>query len=162
MRLLCRTVGPLATSVTGVALTLFAPRAPASAQQVPTAPPSLEACRFQPSAPLAPRGLSECFYQAAGFASRAARHLVSFETGTDANPETAVSFADAAAATSETLANIGGQAGGKSALTRITSVVITQGGAPSASCSDGVLTVTIVPSKGLAGRPSTAQIERAA
>ena len=152
----------LATSATGVALAAFACGAAASAQPVPTAPQALEACRLQPAAaPLGPGGLRDCFYQAAFLASRAARHLVSFETRTDTNPETAASFAAAAAVTSEVLANIAGRPGGKAALARIAEVAIAQADEPSASLSGGVLTIAIVPARGAAGRPSADQIERA-
>jgi hypothetical protein len=162
MRLLSGRAGSLTTSATGAAVALLLAGATAYAQQVPTAPPGLDACRSQPAAAFSPARLSGCFYQAALRTSRAARHLVSFETRTDANPATAASFAEAAAVTSDVLASIAGQPGGITTLARITRVVIAQGPAPSAGLSNGALTVTIDPTQGAAGRPSAGQIYGAA
>ncbi|MFI4933266.1 MAG: DUF4908 domain-containing protein [Caulobacterales bacterium] len=162
MRLVPGAVDLLPKSASGVALALFVASAPASAQQASAAPLAREACPSAAATPLSPLALSECFYQASIRTSRAARHVVSFETRTDANPETAPSFADAVTVTSEALVNVAGRPGGTSALARIHNVVIARGADPSARLSDGVLTVTIVPSRGVAGRPSTGQIERAA
>jgi hypothetical protein len=95
-------------------------------------------------------------------ATHAAQHAVSFETQDNANPETAPSFADAATATSAALVSIADRPGGKSVLARITKVRFAIGAEPSATLADGALTVTIVPSRGIAGRPSIGQIEQAA
>jgi hypothetical protein len=154
-------VRALAIPVASAVLALEVASAAAYAQQFLAAPPALEACRSQPAAGFGPPRLNGCFYQAAVRTSRAARHLVSFETRTDANPATAASFADAAVVTSDALVSIAGQPGGRSTLARITSVAFAQGPAPSASLSEGVLTVTIDPTRGVAGRPSAEQIERA-
>jgi hypothetical protein len=161
MRLLPGAMRSLARSAMGVALAFLVASAAASAQEDPTAPPALEACPSAPTAPLSPQTLFMCFYKASARASRAAQHRVGFETRANANPETAPSFAQAATIASEALINIAGRPGGKSALTRVTGVLVAPGAEPSASLSDGVLTVTIVPTRGVAGRPSIGQIERA-
>ena len=121
---------------------------------------ALDACR---SGSATPRGaLVGCFYRASFLVSRAARHLISFETGIGANPDDAVSFTVAAAVTVDVLVNMAGQPNGEATLARITRVVITNGLAPSANFSSGVLTITVDPTRGVAGRPSAGQIERAA
>jgi hypothetical protein len=158
MRLLRQAGAPAA----GITLGLFVAGAVASAQPETTAAATIEACRAQPAAQLGARGLSRCFYEAAVRVSRAAGHNVAFETGKDAEAETAPLLAEAAEVTSEALTYIAAQPGGKSDLARIGSVVITQSLAPSAGLSNGVLTITIDPTRRVAGRPSARQIERAA
>ena len=107
-------------------------------------------------------GLFTRFYQASVRASRAAQHQVGFETREDAEPATAPYLADAALVASEALADLAAQPAGKSLLAHISDVVIAQGPRPSAALQKGVLTITIVPSQGVAGRPSSRRIERAA
>jgi Domain of unknown function (DUF4908) len=168
MRLLPGVVRSLAKLATAAAFGLVVIDAGASAQQVPTAPSALDrACA--PTELVGPQTLSACLFQASVRASRAARHLVIFETGTSAKaqgpvwtPETAALFADAAKVTSEAVVNIAGRPGGMSALARITDVRVAVGAEPAASLADGVLKITLLPSRGIAGRPSTAQIEQAA
>jgi hypothetical protein len=113
-------------------------------------------------AALSPQGLFNRFYQASIRTSRVAQHQVVFETREDAEPGTAAYLADAAVVASEALVNLAGQPAGKALLARIVDVVIAQGPKPTASLQHGVLTVTIVPAQGVAGRPSSRRIERAA
>ncbi|HTX49760.1 MAG TPA: DUF4908 domain-containing protein [Caulobacteraceae bacterium] len=94
-------------------------------------------------------------------ASRAAQHQVSFETGADAEPATAPLFADAALVTSEAFVDMASRPINKGLLARINGVTITQGSRPNVALAKGVLTVTLVPAAGLAGRPSSRWIERA-
>jgi hypothetical protein len=108
------------------------------------------------------QGLFNRFYQASVRASRAAQHQVAFETREDAEPATAAYLADAAMIASEALVNLGARPAGKALLAHIVDVVIAQGPRPAAALQRGVLTVTIVPSQGVAGRPSSRRIERAA
>jgi hypothetical protein len=155
-------VGALAKFAVGVALAFVTASATASAQEVSPAPALPGACPSKPIAPVDAHTLFSCFYRASIRASHAARHQVVFETLTNANPETASSFLDAVNVTSEAFVDIAGRSGGKSVLDRITEVSFVVGEQPSANLADGVLTITIVPSSGSAGRPSTGQIERAA
>jgi hypothetical protein len=113
-------------------------------------------------APLSPAAVFNRFYQASVRASRAAQHEVSFETREDAEPATSALLADTASVASEALVDIGARPDGKALLSRIGDVVIAQGGRPDAELQKGVLTVTIVPGAGFAGRPSSHRIERAA
>jgi len=112
--------------------------------------------------PLPPAVLFNRFYQASVRTSRAAQHQVGFETREDAEPATAALLADTAMVASEALVSIAGRPGGKTLLARITDVLIAQGDRAGAVLQRGVLTITIVPAKGLAGRPSSRRIEHAA
>lgn len=113
-------------------------------------------------AALSAQGLFTRFYQASVRASRVAQHQVAFETGQDAEPATAAYLADAAMVASEALVDLAARPAGKALLARINDVVISQGVRPGAALQRGVLTVTIVPAQGVAGRPSSRRIERAA
>jgi hypothetical protein len=95
-------------------------------------------------------------------ASRAAQHQVGFETREDAEPATAALLADAAMVTSEAMVGIGARPNGRALLAKVESVVIAQGSRPAAALVKGVLTITIVPARGVAGRPSSHRIEHAA
>jgi hypothetical protein len=112
--------------------------------------------------PLSPAGLFSRFYQASIRASRAAGRQIGFETREDAEPATAAAIADAALVASEALIDMAGTPKGKTLLARLAGVVIAQGGKPTVSMQKGALIVTIVPTQGVFGRPSSRLIERAA
>ena len=160
MRLPPGAVRALCKSAAGVALALFVASVAASAQDSSPAPAAFDPCPSNPVAPVSPHTLTVCFYRAAMRASRAARHIVEFETGTDTTSATAASFADAATATSEALVGIAGRPGGMSALDRITDVKVAVGVKPEASLADGVLKITTVPSRGKAGPPHPVKSRR--
>jgi len=120
-----------------------------------------DACVAQPGEPLRPIALNTCFYRSAVRASRAAGHNVGFETRTDASPETAAAYAAAALAAAQAIVDIADGPGGKSALAQVTGVAVDQGPAPAVRLSGGVLTVTIAPFRGDAGRPSVFEIAQA-
>ena len=103
-------------------------------------------------APLSPAVLFTRFYQASIRATRAAQHQVGFETREDADPGSASVLADAAMVASEALVDLSARPNGKTLLARVEDVVIAQGHKPSANLQKGVLTVTIVPAQGVAGR----------
>ncbi len=111
---------------------------------------------------LSPQALFRSFYQASLRTSRAAGHQIGFETKQDADAATAAYLADAATVASEALADIASRPGGKASLGHVTDVVVAQGSKPGAALQKGVLTVTIVSSQGVFGRPSSRRIERAA
>ena len=103
--------------------------------------------------------LFQRFYQASVRTSRAAQHQVGFETREDAEPATASLLADTAMVASEALVEPCRQAGqtARRWWPGIMDVVIAEGDKPTAVfCKKGVLTVTVVPTQGLAGRPSCA------
>ncbi len=144
--------------VAGAALALLVSGAAASAQ--PTAPVAQATDSCLP-ATAAVSAFSVCFYKASVRASRAARHLVVFETGRDTDRETALAYAVAAVEASDAVVDLASRPAGKSALSRVADVTVTTGDAPSARLSHRVLTVTIVPAMGATGVPSALQIEQA-
>jgi Domain of unknown function (DUF4908) len=150
------------TAVTaGAASALFVAAGNASAQPAAQARVFLAACPSSPTAQLAPGALSGCFYQASVRASRAARHEVMFETRTNADVETASAYADAATTSGDAIWELANRPAGQSVLTHVTRVTVAAGDEPSAELVDGALIITIVPARGVAGRPSAIQIEQA-
>ena len=138
-------------------MTVFTPKRPdGSAAAFESASPPLRI----PS--LSPAGLFRIFYLATLRASRAAGHQIAFETLQDADPVSAAPVADAATVASEALVGIASLPGGKAGLGHVTDVVVAQGPKPGAALQKGVLTVTIVSSQGVFGRPSSRRIEKAA
>ena len=138
-------------------MTVFTPKRPdGSAAAFDGASPPLHV----PS--LSPQALFRTFYQASLRTSRAAGHQIGFETKQDADATTAAYLADAATVASEALVGIASLPGGKAGLGHVTDVVVAQGPKPGAALQKGVLTVTIVSSQGVFGRPSSRRIEKAA
>jgi hypothetical protein len=111
---------------------------------------------------LSPEGLENRFLDASTRASRAAQHQIEFETGKDAEAETASAFADAATVAGYALVEMAARPENRAAMATIADVVITQGARPAVALRKGVLTVTINPRQGLSGRPSSRLIEHAA
>lgn len=109
---------------------------------------------------LSPQALFRTFYQASLRTSRAAGRQIGFETREDADATTAAYLADAASVASEALLDIASRPGGKAGLSHLTDVVVAQGPKPGATLQKGVLTITIVTSQGVFGRPSSRRIER--
>ncbi len=121
-----------------------------------------EACAATATETHSLNALFRCFYKATLLVSRAAQHQVAFETRDSPDRNSASSFGDAVESTGKALLNVGARAGGQAALARIDTVAFAIGRGPSASLSGGMLTITIVPSIGSAGRPSAEEIEQAA
>jgi hypothetical protein len=138
-------------------MTVFTPKRPdGSAAAFDGASPPLRV----PS--LSPQALFRTFYQASLRTSHAAGHQIGFETRQDADPTTAAYLADAAIVASEALGDIAAAPGGKAGLGHVTDVVVAQGVKAGAALQKGVLTITIVSSQGVFGRPSSRRIEKAA
>ena len=110
--------------------------------------------------PLGPVGLFNRLYQASVRASRAAQHSIGFEA-----PEADVTsdglIADAAAVASAAMVSLSGKNGGKSLIARLGRIIFSQGAKPTANLRGGILIITVVPSQGLAGRPSSGRILQA-
>ena len=160
MRQRLRPSGVFTKVIAGAALALFVGRAAATAQPTSTLAsafgcPPAAATRFGVC------DLSASLYQASVRASRAARHEVMFETGTNADPETASAYADAATRSGDAIWYLASRPAGKAALAHLTRVTVAAGAEPSAELVDGALIVTIVPARGAAGRPSATEIEQA-
>jgi len=94
--------------------------------------------------------------------SRVTQHQIGFAAGKDPNPNASALMADTAMVVSQALIDMAGRSENKGIVTRIMDVMIVVGPRPAVSLSKGVLTVTITPSQGVAGRPSSRWIERAA
>jgi hypothetical protein len=138
-------------------MTVFTPKRPdGSAAAFDGASPPLHV----PS--LSPQALFRAFYQASLRTSRAAGHQIGFETREDADAGTSAYLADAATVASEALVDIAALPGGKASLGHVNDVVVAQGPKPGAMLQKGVLTVTIVTSQGVFGRPSSRRIEKVA
>ncbi|WP_374574140.1 DUF4908 domain-containing protein [Phenylobacterium sp.] len=105
---------------------------------------------------LGPQALVERMAQASARASRAARRLIPFEA--EATPTSAPLIADAATVTAEAVVRMSRRADGRTLLARIVKVRLVEGKKPEAVLSKGVMRITIVPSDGLAGRPSSDRI----
>ncbi|HEY5072689.1 MAG TPA: DUF4908 domain-containing protein [Caulobacteraceae bacterium] len=108
-------------------------------------------------APLGPVGLYERLFQASVRSSRVAQHLVGFDA-LDANVGSDGLIADAALVAVGAMVSLAARPGGRSALARVGKVAFVEGGKPEVSMRAGVLMITVAPSRGLAGRPSSERI----
>ena len=104
-----------------------------------------------------PTGLYHILLQASAKASRAARHLVGFEAP-EADPTSDGLIADAAVVASEAMVTLSGDNGGRSILNRVARVEILRGSQPGASLRGTVVAITVAPTLGVAGRPSSQRI----
>jgi len=93
--------------------------------------------------------------------SRVTQHQIGFAAGKDPNPYASALMADTAMVVSQALIDMAGRPANKGIVTRIMDVMIVVGPHPAVTLAKGVLTVTITPSQGVAGRPSSRWIERA-
>ncbi len=110
--------------------------------------------------PLGPLGLFNRLYQASLKASRAARHAIGFEAP-DADAGSDGLIADAAVVTGGAMASLSAKSGGRALMARLDRVVFAEGAQPAANLHGGILAITVVPSQGIAGRPSSGRILRA-
>ena len=134
-------------------MTLFTAEQPAGAAAALTG----KASSIQPPAIISVNALFQRLVQASARASRAAQHRVGFETVQDATPETSVLVADAATVTAEAFERLA-RNGERALLDHIGRVLLAEGQKPGASLKNGALTVTYVPGRGVAGRPSSERI----
>ena len=114
-----------------------------------------EAPPIRPPPILSPAALLQHMAQASARASRAMQRLVVFDAP-DVTPESAFLVADAAGVTAEAIASLDKKTRESLKLNR---VVFEPGRAPSARLNDGVLQITVAPTKGVAGRPSSRLID---
>jgi hypothetical protein len=108
---------------------------------------------------LAPQQLLERLAQASARASRAARRLIPFDA--QATPTSSALVADAAMVASEAVVRMA-RGGAHAALDRLQKVQLVEGRKPNAELNHGVMEITVVPARGLAGRPSSDRIAAAA
>ena len=114
-----------------------------------------EAPPIRPPAILSPTALFQRLAQASAHASHVMQRLMEFDAP-DVTPESAYLIADAAAVTAEAIAGLDRKTREGLKLTR---VVFVAGHAPAAKFTDGVLQITVAPSRGVAGRPSSRRID---
>ena len=110
-------------------------------------------------APLGPQALLERLGQASLRASRAARHVILFDA--EANPNSSAVIADAALVASVAVTRLAERPQGRSRLASLKRVFLEEGKRVAAVAQRGALKITVVPSLGLAGRPSSGRIAAA-
>jgi hypothetical protein len=106
--------------------------------------------------PLTPQALVERLLQASVRASRAARHGVLFDA--EATPGSSAVIADAALVTSLAVVRLSEKQEGRSVLARLRRVLLMEGRKSSARFEQGTMLITVAPTLGLAGRPSSDRI----
>jgi hypothetical protein len=107
--------------------------------------------------PMSAGALLQRLAQASIRASRAARHLIVFDAQ-EVTPGSEAVFADAAFVASQGLVRLSIRRDGEAVLVRIGRVLFAPGAKGSVTLSHGVLQITVNPSQGLAGRPSSARV----
>ena len=90
-------------------------------------------------------------------ASRAARKLIVFDAQ-EVTPGSEAVIADAAFVASQAFVRLAGRPGGEGILARFERVLFKPGSKNTVSAGKGVLNITVNPSQGVAGRPSSARI----
>lgn len=127
----------------------------------PTGTPAAFSTPAQPlkARPMSASALLQRLAQASARASRAVGALVTFEAP-DVSPGAEPVFADAAALAAEGVVRTAGQRRGRFALSRLRRVRLVQGAAPTVAFARDTLQVTVAPSQGLAGRPSSSRTEQ--
>lgn len=110
--------------------------------------------------PMSPQAVFERLAQASLRSSRAARRSMLFEA--EATPASSALIADAATVTSLAIIRLAQRKDGRSLLGQFSRVRFEEGKKASASLQDGILRIVVSPAQGLAGRPSSDRIIKAA
>jgi hypothetical protein len=110
--------------------------------------------------PLGPAKLWRWLYADSVQTTRAAQHLVGFYAP-DADASSDGLIADAASIALDAVVSLSARAGGRALLARLNKVAIIPGAKPGVAVQRGVLAITIVPTEGFAGRPSSEWVLRA-
>jgi len=135
-------------------MTVFTPSVPEG-----SAVSLLGPCPALRLSPLGPVKLYQRLYVASVRSSRAAQHLVGFYApDADANSDGLI--AEAAGLAVEAMVTLSTRPGGKALLARINKIAFAPGAKPGIVYHGGVVTITIVPPEGIAGRPSSERIMR--
>ncbi len=108
-------------------------------------------------APLSATALVVRLYQASARASHAARRLIPFDAQ-EVTPGAEAVFADAAAVSAEAVVRLSHRRDGKKMVARFNRVLFLPGRSADVQMANGAINVTVAPSQGLAGRPSSARI----
>ncbi len=107
--------------------------------------------------PLGPMVLYQRLLQASARSSHAAQHDIEFDAP-DADPTSDSLIADAAAAVVEALISLSERPGGRAILRRLGSVAIQPTGKSAVVLRGRVITISVNPAQGYAGRPSSDRI----
>ncbi|WP_293355852.1 DUF4908 domain-containing protein [Phenylobacterium sp.] len=110
--------------------------------------------------PLSPQAVFERLAQASLRASRAARRPMLFEA--EATPASSALIADAAVVTSVAIIRLSQRKDGRALLGQISRVRFQEGKKAQATLKNGVLSIVVAPSQGLAGRPSSDRLIKVA
>ena len=108
---------------------------------------------------MSPQALADRMLQASFRSGRAARHAIAFQA--EASPASAALMGDAAVVVTLALFRLAEQAGGRP-VGRFSLVLFEEGKKPAAMLKDNVLRIVVSPAQGLAGRPSSKRIIKAA
>lgn len=110
-------------------------------------------------APLGPQALLERLGQASLRASRAAKHVILFDA--EATPTSSAVIADAAVVASVAVIRLSEHPQGRNRLSRLKRVFLEEGRRVTAQVQSGTLKITVMPTLGMAGRPSSGRIAAA-
>lgn len=110
-------------------------------------------------APLGPQALLERLGQASLRASRAAKHVILFDA--EASPASSALIADAALVASVAVTQLAERPHTRYRLDDLKRVYLEQGKRVTATLERGTLKITVTPSLGVAGRPSSGRISAA-
>ena len=108
-----------------------------------------------------PGPLLQRLVQASARASRAAQHLITFEAP-NVTPQSSPMFSDAFAVASDAVVRLGRRADARAFLARLDKVLFVMGEKADVAVNGAVMTVTLAPAKGFAGRPSSDRMIKAA
>jgi hypothetical protein len=112
--------------------------------------------------PFLPNGLMlQRSAQASERCSRAAQHLVTVDA-INMTPATSPLFLDAMTIATDAVVNLGRRKDARAFLSKLDRVLFITGAKPDVGFAGSVLTVTLTPGKGFAGRPSSNRIMKAA
>lgn len=110
--------------------------------------------------PMSPQAVFDRLAQASLRASRAARRPMLFEA--EATPASSALIADAAVVTSVAIIRLSQRKDGRALLSQINRVQFAEGAKSQAALKNGILSIVVAPSRGLAGRPSSDRIIKVA
>jgi hypothetical protein len=109
---------------------------------------------------LGPQALFDRLIQASARASRAARHLISFEAP-NVTPASSSLVGDAAMVASEAVVRMSRRPDGRRRLAKFNIIRFAEGRKPAAQLTKGALQITVAPAQGWGGRPSSDRIVEA-
>jgi hypothetical protein len=137
-------------------MTVFTPKRPTGAAAALVG----SAISLKPGV-IGPLELYRRLYQSSVRISRAVQHTVIVEAP-DTGPGSDVLIADAAVVTTEVFVALASQPGTRPLVAPISRIQFIEGPRAGVSLQSGVLTITVSPTAGLAGRPSSRRIIKAA